>query len=72
MSPRASAILIVCALLGSAREGAAQATRFRFPLQSCHTGCSTVTAYFDRDSSSATRDWNCDTHTYAGRLHQMA
>jgi murein DD-endopeptidase MepM/ murein hydrolase activator NlpD len=66
MSPRATAILIVCALLGAAREGSAQATRFRFPLQNCHAGCSTVTAYFDRDNSSAKRDWNCEMHTYDG------
>lgn len=66
MSPRRAAILMVCALVGASAHASAQATRFRFPLQSCHTGCSTVTAYFDRDTTSATRDWNCDTHTYDG------
>jgi murein DD-endopeptidase MepM/ murein hydrolase activator NlpD len=66
MSPIRAPILIVCAVVCASTHASAQATRFRFPLQSCHTGCSTVTAYFDRDNTSATRDWNCDTHTYDG------
>jgi murein DD-endopeptidase MepM/ murein hydrolase activator NlpD len=58
--------LITCAVFGATTHSWAQATLFRFPLQNCRTGCSTVSAYFDRDSTSGTRDWNCEAHTYNG------
>ncbi len=61
-----SAMLISCALTAFAQGAAAQATLFRFPLQSCPSTCATVSAYLDRDNSGATRDWNCGSQTYDG------
>jgi MYXO-CTERM domain-containing protein len=58
-----AAATFVTATLG-ATTASAQGTRFRFPLGGCFTGCSTVTAYFDRDTSTAIRDWNCGSNTY--------
>jgi murein DD-endopeptidase MepM/ murein hydrolase activator NlpD len=61
---RARAILISCAIVACGAEASAQATLFRYPLQNCGSTCATVTAYYDRDTSSGSRDWNCGSQTY--------
>lgn len=63
---RSAAILISCAVLLATVEAQAQSTLFRRPLQSCGSTCALVSAYVDRDDTTAVRDWNCGSNTYDG------
>lgn len=66
MNKRTLTLGLIASMLLAPSVARAQETLFRFPLARCYTGCSSVSAYVDRDTTSRVREYNCMDYSYNG------